>query len=234
MELLTFFQLRSESSVVPRCGTDRLKHNIFGRVWGTLTRGNSKRPINKEKEDDSNLRSSIHGRLMVSERHISNHVPEFEGESGDLESPSKDVPQYRLEAVAVSKQVSAKTQTNLQTLTLVKPPSRGSRWFDMWGTRAAAALVYDDTSSSRSSRGCFGFSPNGLVIQYLHWTFRSSFFAFFLSAACAFFGLCTLFAIGIWAIGHRHPSCIGGPEFNPEFFIDAFELSWTTFSTVVR
>ena len=49
-----------------------------------------------------------------------------------------------------------------------------------------------------------------------------------------------LFAVPLFALGHRHPTCIGGVtpgddddiEAQPPTFVDAYELSWTTFSTV--
>jgi hypothetical protein len=72
-----------------------------------------------------------------------------------------------------------------------------------------------------------------MVIKYLHWTFRSSFMAVFLSAAVAFITLTILFALFIWALGRANPSCLGGIDFETDYFTDAYALSWTTFSTVV-
>lgn len=79
---------------------------------------------------------------------------------------------------------------------------------------------------------CFGFSPNEIVMSYLRWSFRASFAAVFLSAALGFLGATMLFAFMIWRIGVRHPDCIGGVDFENDYFMDAFALSWTTFSTV--
>jgi hypothetical protein len=71
------------------------------------------------------------------------------------------------------------------------------------------------------------------VIKYLHWTFRSSFMAVFLSAAVAFIVLTIIFALFIWGLGRANPTCIGGVDFESDYFTDAYALSWTTFSTVV-
>eukprot|EP00977_Amphora_coffeiformis_P011452 scaffold2767_cov177-Amphora_coffeaeformis.AAC.26 len=83
------------------------------------------------------------------------------------------------------------------------------------------------------SRGlCFGLSLNNIVLNYLRWSFRASFAAVFLSAALGFLGATMIFAFLIWRIGVRHPQCIGGVDFETDYFMDAFALSWTTFSTV--
>ena len=87
-------------------------------------------------------------------------------------------------------------------------------------------------TEDRNGGICCGFTPNQLVMNYLRWSFRSSFAAVFLSAALSFLGFTMLFAFLIWRIGHRHPQCIGGVDFENDYFMDAFALSWTTFSTV--
>lgn len=72
-----------------------------------------------------------------------------------------------------------------------------------------------------------------IVIRFLHWTFRQTFPVVLLTAAVGFFSLTILFALLIWLDGLRHPECIGGVEYEDDYFTDAFILSWTTFSTVV-
>lgn len=57
--------------------------------------------------------------------------------------------------------------------------------------------------------------------------------AVFLSAAVAFITLTIIFALFIWALGRANPDCIGGVDFDSDYFTDAYALSWTTFSTVV-
>jgi hypothetical protein len=62
----------------------------------------------------------------------------------------------------------------------------------------------------------------------------------FLSAAIWFFALTMLFAVALFCLGRSHPSCIDGPTdddsaaYGAKFltFVDAYSLSWTTFSTV--
>ena len=83
----------------------------------------------------------------------------------------------------------------------------------------------------------FSLKYDFLVIKYFHWTFRSSFSAVFCSGAIAFFGLTLLFAVLIYFSGMNKQSCIhvNGVDFGTTGanFMDAYALSWTTFSTVV-
>ncbi len=77
----------------------------------------------------------------------------------------------------------------------------------------------------------------GVVNKVLFWTFRKNFFIVLLSAAFSFYVFTVLFATCIYLIGRRAPQCIhvNGLEFdhqNVTKFVDAFALSWTTFSTV--
>mmetsp|Transcript_2815 Transcript_2815/g.7892 ORF Transcript_2815/g.7892 Transcript_2815/m.7892 type:complete len:796 (-) Transcript_2815:184-2571(-) len=94
-----------------------------------------------------------------------------------------------------------------------------------WGT------IYDDAMAGMAVDGRY-CNPNQVVMNYLHWSFRSSFAAVFLSAGVAFMGLTLFFAAILWALGQPHPTCIGGVDFENDYFTDAFVLSWTTFSTV--
>ena len=84
----------------------------------------------------------------------------------------------------------------------------------------------------------FSLKYDFLVIKYFHWAFRSSFSAVFCSGALAFFSLTLLFAVLIYLSGINKPSCIhvNGVDFGTTGanFMDAYALSWTTFSTVVR
>jgi hypothetical protein len=62
--------------------------------------------------------------------------------------------------------------------------------------------------------------------------------AVILSACAGFFFFTLLFALLIYGIGMHRPSCIhvNGVDFGTTGanFLDAYSLSWTTFSTVVR
>lgn len=98
--------------------------------------------------------------------------------------------------------------------------------------------IYEDTSNHESnSCKCFGIQPNRMVIRYLHWAFRSSFMAILLSGAFAFYSLTLIFAVFILLIGLHKPHCVhvNGVDFGTTGanFLDAYALSWTTFSTVV-
>ena len=55
------------------------------------------------------------------------------------------------------------------------------------------------------------------------------------TAAVGWIALTMVFAFGIWLIGLDSPHCIGGVDFaeSPMKFTDAYQLSWTTFGTIV-
>ena len=76
----------------------------------------------------------------------------------------------------------------------------------------------------------------GFVNKFLYWTFRKNFFIVLLAAACSFYLFTVTFAVFIYLIGKSNPKCIhvNGVDFDETRtqFIDAFALSWTTFSTV--
>lgn len=59
-----------------------------------------------------------------------------------------------------------------------------------------------------------------------------------LSALAGWFSLSFGFALMIMAIGYQRPDCVhvNGQDFGTTGaeFLDAYALSWTTFSTVVR
>lgn len=79
----------------------------------------------------------------------------------------------------------------------------------------------------------------GALTTYLIWSLRSNFILVLLSEACAFWILISLFALCIYAGATQEPDCLRFPdgnnfEENGSHFLDAFSVSWTTFSTVVR
>ena len=115
--------------------------------------------------------------------------------------------------------------------------NRATRLARVLGFSVGNGIYEDSPSSAERGCKCFGVQPNMLVIQYLNWTFRSSFLSVFFSAAVAFFSLTLLFSILIYLSGLNQPDCINvnGVAFgeNSTNFMDAYALSWTTFSTVV-
>ena len=79
----------------------------------------------------------------------------------------------------------------------------------------------------------------GALTTYLIWSLRSPFLVVLFSEMIAFWILTTTFAICIYLGAKYQPECLRFPEHrNFEeaggYFLDAFTLSWTTFSTVVR
>jgi hypothetical protein len=82
------------------------------------------------------------------------------------------------------------------------------------------------------------YDPNTALTKYLYWSFRTSFLFLFLSSAVSFFFMICLFAGLIAWAGRNNPQCIQMPlgDFygGDTRYKDAFSLSWTTFTTVVR
>ena len=76
----------------------------------------------------------------------------------------------------------------------------------------------------------------GWVNRFLYWTFRKNFFVVLMAAACSFYLFTVLFAVCIYLFGRENHECItvNGVNFGEtkSQFMDAFALSWTTFSTV--
>jgi hypothetical protein len=86
--------------------------------------------------------------------------------------------------------------------------------------------------------GNIGINPNQQLSFYLHWMFRVNFLFLFCVMCVMFFVLVMFFAVLIIIAGELDNECvrIGGTPFGEadSEFADAFALSWTTFSTVVR
>lgn len=102
--------------------------------------------------------------------------------------------------------------------------------------RRGITSTHEDSVRFEPVQNVYGFRPNMTVVRYLNWTFRTSFFMVSLSACAAHFAITLLFAAAMVVIGHSKPDCIqvaGQPFSTTGGFLDAYALSWTTFSTVV-
>jgi hypothetical protein len=74
-----------------------------------------------------------------------------------------------------------------------------------------------------------------MIKNYFKWTFLSSFVAVILSACILYVICCTFFALCIFSVMWQHPECIygaGGAPGERPYFMDAYQLSWTTFASV--
>lgn len=80
---------------------------------------------------------------------------------------------------------------------------------------------------------------NGLISSYLSWCYRTSYLLLFGVFALFYFGLILIFAVVYNGISLSYPECINsagsmiGSGEGSRIFGDCFQLSWTTFSTVV-
>lgn len=92
--------------------------------------------------------------------------------------------------------------------------------------------LYDDR---QNSGWLCGFSAERMVTSYLFWAFRSNFIAVLVSAAVWFGWITFSFGTLLYLFAGWHPNCmsVAGEDFSGQF-MDAYSLSWTTFTTVVR
>jgi hypothetical protein len=74
--------------------------------------------------------------------------------------------------------------------------------------------------------------------DYVCWSLQTSLMMLILSLTAIFFVLTTVWAVLIAGVGWYQPQClyVGTKTFEEagSYFIDAYAISWTTFSTVVR
>ena len=112
----------------------------------------------------------------------------------------------------------------------VKEDNPKNKWY---GQGLYGEIIAQDEDSCNCL--CGAFNPNQLMISYLFWTFRTSFAKVLLSAALWFYVWTFTFAILIDLVGMSFPECINvnGVDFGTDSnFMNAYSLSWTTFSTV--
>jgi hypothetical protein len=77
-----------------------------------------------------------------------------------------------------------------------------------------------------------------MFTSYIHWSFTTSLLALLSSLTAMFFIFTFFWAVWIAGVGWYQPNCIyvGSENFETggSYYMDAFAISWTTFSTVVR
>ncbi len=83
----------------------------------------------------------------------------------------------------------------------------------------------------------FSFAPSGVMVNYINWTFKSSFSVVFTSFMLIFLFMVFVFALFFTWAGERNPECIivaGRPlnDVKGNRLMEGFGLSWTTFTTV--
>jgi len=217
--------------------------NLFGAA----------RPKQRQPPQEAAWESSLAGgesttrqrRLKVSERTSEHHIL-APSASFDDEHPQEDAEQRKKEQGSshswwnfLGKRKASHRRSNHGNAEIALPSKQYNLTTDhgqrhaiqMLLHRVGIAFEYDDANGTRRMT-CYGMSLDLLVVEYLHWCFRSSFAAVFLSLWFSFLLWTFLFALILWYMGREHPTCIGGVDFETDYFTDAWALSWTTFSTV--
>eukprot|EP00567_Pseudictyota_dubia_P004568 CAMPEP_0197442998 /NCGR_PEP_ID=MMETSP1175-20131217/8874_1 /TAXON_ID=1003142 /ORGANISM="Triceratium dubium, Strain CCMP147" /LENGTH=692 /DNA_ID=CAMNT_0042973575 /DNA_START=83 /DNA_END=2161 /DNA_ORIENTATION=- len=130
--------------------------------------------------------------------------------------------------VGAGAQADDSADSDVQYRLVSKARQKGARGF-------AEFLCKSDVGDENT--GCC--DVNEWIASYLRWTFRISFSVLFLSLVVAFVVLTLVYAGLIMWSGSNRPQCIASAAFidwesytNNQRFADAYQLSWTTFSTV--
>lgn len=132
-----------------------------------------------------------------------------------------------------SKSKNTATTEQQYRLQAPKVPVHQNGCLKMLGCGDTKITIYESTTGAdEDSIVCCGVSPNRMIINFLHWVFRNSFLNFILLACVTFLAINFLFAFIIYGFGMKDAYCIGGVDFTSDRYVDAFLLSWTTFSTV--
>jgi len=125
--------------------------------------------------------------------------------------------------------VTGKCKTFTSTAGTGQTMSRWRIWImkvRFWVTEFVISAI-----TLRNKRATVGF-----VNKLLYWSFRKNLVLVCMLAAFFFFAWTFFFALLLYLIGHRNPKCIhvNGKDFDETTakFMDAFALSWTTFTTV--
>ena len=111
----------------------------------------------------------------------------------------------------------------------VSPDNRCNRFIQSLGNFIIEVVIFI------ISKGKENYSV-GVINRVLFWSFRKNLLIVLLSAACSFYVMTMIFAILIFLVGLNNPQCIRVVDVDfgdtRNRFVDAFALSWTTFTTV--
>jgi hypothetical protein len=196
------------------------KQNFMGGVPNNNNNNNNHDSDDDKDHNDSRTFSRNHSLQRTGSRRemfqtMSQHSSRKRLKMGALQIPRRD-DQYKL----VSFDVASQEQS-------------GPKWYGQ-GLYGEVVAQDEDSCNCLCGRTC---NPNQLMISYLFWAFRSSFMAVLLSAALWFIIWTMAFAVLIFMAGWHKPQCIhsAGVYFGAngtQHFLDAYALSWSTFSTV--
>ena len=224
--------LRAQESMTPRSVGERRRRNLTKPLRNSLLkRDEEQNELQTIKgrggghvgvlRNQESMRPQSAGQRRLNNifKPIKNLVATLEGDEDEEEDGSSTLSMHRRLKVEEKNQGAGDVETGRQYhLEAVHPHQRpGTRIANWLGLGTTGAMYFDD----RTRGCCFGITPNHVVMNYLHWSFRSSFTAVMLSAALGFLGLTMIFAFFIWRIGVRHPQCIGGVDFENDYFMDA-------------
>ncbi|KAL7528292.1 hypothetical protein ACHAXR_004906 [Thalassiosira sp. AJA248-18] len=101
-----------------------------------------------------------------------------------------------------------------------------------------STMTSDEYHPEGKKNYLFFLDVNDLISKYLSWIFRTSYFALLNVCASLYFGQILIFALVFFVISLKYPQCINsngemiGDSEGSRIFLDCFQLSWTTFSTV--
>lgn len=241
-----YARIRSRSSGVPLSPGSRRNRALTKFFRPSAEEGASQEldrrkqfALQKDQQKDEEVwKSSLHGRIMVSTRNWDATATQASSQhrpfGGSQHNSGREKRVYE-PGVGESLVQSEGRQYRLQAVS-ARDRAEGTFWFNLLTCFGCGRTynIYDDPNDANMANS--RWSTNAFVIRYLHWTFRSSFAAVFVSSLIVYFFVISVFALGIWSIAVRRPGCVGGVEIkaNAKSFSDCWQLSFNTFSTTVR
>ena len=181
-------------------------------------------------------RSTTTGAVVDNNGRNNNIPQDHENSSNNEEEGEVDIPQYTLQSRRRKRGLTMKKsfipfQSFRQKLCCLCSRSTMSI--------TARDEMNEDGSTTNNTSYCLFLDINNVISSYFSWSFRTSYVMLFIGFAAFYYGLILFFALVYYGITAAYPTCVnsaGSPIGTGEGarrFGDCFQLSWTTFSTVV-
>ena len=164
-----------------------------------------------------------------------NNIPQDdENSSNNEEDEEVDIPQYTLQ--------SRRRRRGTMKKSFIPFQSFRQKLCCLCSRSTMSIMARDEMNEDGSTTNtsyCLFLDINSIISSYFSWSFRTSYVMLFIGFAAFYYGLILFFALVYYGITAAYPTCVnsaGSPIGTGEGarrFGDCFQLSWTTFSTVV-
>ena len=171
----------------------------------------------------------------VADNNGRNNIPQdHENSSNNREDEVVDIPQYTLQ--------SRRRRRGTMKKSFIPFQSFRQKLCCLCSRSTMSIMARDEMNEDGSTTNtsyCLFLDINSIISSYFSWSFRTSYVMLFIGFAAFYYGLILFFALVYYGITAAYPTCVnsaGSPIGTGEGarrFGDCFQLSWTTFSTVV-